>query len=221
MPDVVIPIVFPDYIITVETPTARIEIPDIIPYIDILPNEIRVPHTQNRLSDLGHAGVLFINGNSGVTKYYEYGRYDANKLGWIKKILNLKDVRIGSNGKIDEFSLADVLLIISRKAGKGGRISAAYIEVDKKYDAMLAYAENRRLMNVDKNRERYDIVSYSCIHFIKGVMEAAGLDTPWLIDPRPVSYIEEIQEDYPELQYIPSQNQLIIEKSEPALGSQL
>lgn len=169
MADVVIPIVFPNYLITVETPATRIEIPDIIPYVDILPNEIRVPHTKNKLSDLGHAGVLFING----------------------------------------------------KSGKRGRISGAYIEVENKYNAMLAYAQNRMRMNFDKNRDRYDIVSYSCLHFMKGVMEAAELDTPWLIDPRPVSYIREIQHNYPNLEYIPSQHKLIIEESEPVSGFNL
>ncbi len=76
MKDLLIPIVFPDYIITVETRPITVKIPDYLPYIDILPNEVRVPHTKNKLSDLGHAGVLFINGKTGVTKYYEYGRYD-------------------------------------------------------------------------------------------------------------------------------------------------
>lgn len=91
MKDLLIPIVFPDYIITVETPPARIKKPDYLPYVDIFPNEVRVPHTKNKLSDLGHAGVLFINGKTGVTKYYEYGRYDPKKLGWVKK--NTKSTR--------------------------------------------------------------------------------------------------------------------------------
>ncbi|ELY3410685.1 hypothetical protein SMW94_004639 [Vibrio parahaemolyticus] len=75
MKDVIIPIVFPDYKIAVATPRA-VEVPDLIPFIDILPNNIQVPHTKAKMSNLGHAGVLFINGSNGVTKYYEYGRYD-------------------------------------------------------------------------------------------------------------------------------------------------
>lgn len=105
--------------------------------------------------------------------------------------------------------------MISRKAGKGGRISGAYIEVENKYDAMLKYATTRMAMNNNQNRERYDITSYSCVHFIKGVMETAGIDTPWMLDPRPNSYIEEIQDDYPKLEYRPSNNKLTI--SEPGL----
>ncbi len=212
MSDLVIPIVFPDYKITVETPAARMKVPDYLPYVDILPNEIRVPHTKNKISDLGHAGVLFINGKSGITKYYEYGRYDPNKLGWVKKMLNLPDVTINSSGVVEQ-SLSRVLKVISDKAGKRGRISAAYIEVDNKYQAMLDYAQHRIALNSNPNRERYDIASYSCVHFMKGVMEAAGVDTPWMLDPRPTSYIEEIQDDFPVLEYMPSNNELTIKEA--------
>jgi len=210
--DLVIPIVFPDYKITVETPAARVKVPGYLPYVDILPNEIRVPHTKNKISDLGHAGVLFINGKSGITKYYEYGRYDPNKLGWVKKMLNLPDVTINSSGVVEQ-SLSRVLKVISDKAGKRGRISAAYIEVDNKYQAMLDYAQHRIALNSNPNRERYDIASYSCVHFMKGVMEAAGVDTPWMLDPRPTSYIEEIQDDFPVLEYMPSNNELTIKEA--------
>lgn len=212
MSDLVIPIVFPDYKITVETPAARVKVPDYLPYVDILPNEIRVPHTKNKISDLGHAGVLFINGKSGITKYYEYGRYDPNKLGWVKKMLNLPDVTINSSGVVEQ-SLSRVLKVISDKAGKRGRISAAYIEVDNKYQAMLDYAQHRIALNSNPNRECYDIASYSCVHFMKGVMEAAGVDTPWMLDPRPTSYIEEIQDDFPVLEYMPSNNELTIKEA--------
>ncbi len=210
MTDLVIPIVFPDYIITIETTAKKITVPDLIPFIDILPNEIHVSHTNNMVSGLGHAGVLFINGKTGITKYYEYGRYDAKKLGWVKKILNLNDARIGSDGKVEISSLSKILRIISRKAGKRGRISGAYIEVEGKYEAMLAYAKKRMNMNLLKNRESYDIISYSCLHFMKGVMEAANLNTPILIDPRPTSYIKEIQEDYPAFEYNPSHSKISI-----------
>ena len=218
MSDLLIPIVFPDYRITIQTPATRIKVPDYLPYVDILPNEIRVPHTKNKLSDLGHAGVLFINGKTGVTKYYEYGRYDPKKMGWVKKILNLPNVKIESNGDVTKQSLANVLQVISRKAGKRGRISAAYIKVENKYEKMLKYAQHRMAMNSNPNRERYDIITYSCIHFMKGVMKAAGIDTPWMLDPRPVSYIEEIQDDYPALEYRPSDNKFIIQEPATFLG---
>ncbi len=210
MTDILIPIVFPDYLITVETPATKVKIPDLLPFIDILPNEIRVPPSKNKLSDLGHAGVLFINGKTGTTKYYEYGRYDAKKLGWVRKIINLPDVIIDSSGGVDKHSLKNTLQVISNKAGKGGRISGAYIEVGNKYEAMFNYAQVRMAMNSDPNRERYDITSYSCLHFMKGVMEVAGVDAPWMVDPRPTSYIVEIQDDFLDLEY--SNKKLTIEE---------
>lgn len=218
MKDLIIPIVFPDYIITVETRSARVKVPDYLPYVDILPNEIRVPHTKNKLSDLGHAGVLFINGKTGVTKYYEYCRYDQKKLGWVKKVLNLPDAKINADGIFEENSLKKILQVISAKAGKGGRISGAYIKVENKYEAMLRYATTRIAMNSDTNRERYDITSYSCVHFMKGVIEAAGVDTPWMLDPRPNSYIREIQDDYPSLDYRPSSNKITINEPDTIFG---
>ncbi len=130
----------------------------------------------------------------------------------MKKILNLPDAKINSNGTLVESSLQNILRLISGKAGKGGGISGAYIGVENKYDAMLKYATTRMAMNNNPNRERYDITSYSCIHFMKGVMESTGIDTPWMIDPRPSSYIKEIQDDYPKLEYRPSSNKLTINK---------
>lgn len=218
MPDLLIPIVFPDYKITVETPAVRVQIPDYLPYVDILPNVVRVPHTKNKISNLGHAGVLFINGQSGVTKYYEYGRYDSKKIGWVKKIFKLPDVKIDSNGNVVKNTLSTVLQVISMKAGKSGRISAAYIKVKNKYEAMLEYARIRMAMNTNPNRERYGIASYSCVHFMKGTMDAAGIDTPWMLDPRPTSYIKEIQNDYPSLEYMPSSNKVTIKELDSVVG---
>lgn len=214
MSDLLIPIVFPDYKITVETPEVDVKIPDYLPYVDILPNEIRVPHTKNKLSDLGHAGVLFINGKTGVTKYFEYGRYDPENIGWVKKIRNLPDVKLDSQGGVVQSTFAKVLHVISMKAGKKGRISAAYIKVKNKYDDMLKYARHRMALNSHPNREHYSILTYSCVHFMKGVMEAAGVDTPWMLDPRPVSYMEDIRDDYTNLDYKPSDNKIIIKEPE-------
>lgn len=218
MSDVLIPIVFPDYKIMVQTPAAKVKVPDYLPFVDILPNEIRVPHTKNKISDLGHAGVLFINGKTGTTKYFEYGRYDPEKLGWVKKIQNLPNVKVDKNGIVTEQSLINVLMIVSRKAGKLGRISGAYIEVENKYDAMLRFSQNRMALNKKPNRESYDLFSYSCLHFMQGVMKAAGINTPWLLDPRPVSYIEEIQDEFSALEFTPSNNKLKISESSSVFG---
>ncbi|MFL1406201.1 hypothetical protein ACJO2E_12740 [Marinobacter sp. M1N3S26] len=218
MPDVIIPIVFPDYKITVNTPPVKIGVPDLLPFVDIFPNEVRVPHTENKLDNLGHAGILFINGRSGLTKYYEYGRYDPNGKGWVKKIRNLPDVTIGQGGSISSPSLTNVLRTISGKSGKDGRISGAYIEMGDEFDAVLEFAQGRMALNSAADREPYNLVSYSCVHFMEGALKSAGLDTPWMLDPRPVSYILEIQDDYPPLEYSPKTNRFTIGRNENAVG---
>jgi len=39
----------------------------------------------------------------------------------------------------------------------------------------------------------------------------AGKDTPWMVDPRPNSYMGEFREDYPDLDYSPKERVLRIE----------
>jgi hypothetical protein len=71
MKDLIIPIVFPEYRISVTTPRVQV---DVFPWVDF--DNFTIPSTKQRLSNLGHAGVLLVNGKTGVTKCYEYGRYD-------------------------------------------------------------------------------------------------------------------------------------------------
>src|SRR5262249_39518774 len=160
--------------------------------------------------DLGHAGVLFIQGASGTTKYFEYGRYDppAN-LGTVEHRL-LGNVKI-KGGKIDLASLKVVLKSISIQAGHHGVIEAAHIAVPGMYPMMLAYCLKRAALNKDPTREPYSITTNSCCHFMKETVEAAGVSMPSMWDPRPVSYIEEIRSWYDDLDYVPASNTLTLE----------
>lgn len=214
MPDIVIPIVFPDYLIAVNTPRQTFRIPDLIPNIDLLPNEVIIPEFKNKVPELGHAGVLFINGAKGTTKYYEYGRYSPQ--GMVRKVA-IRDVQM-SAGHPTRASLMYTLSQISVKAGQGGRIMGAYIEVPGKYDAMLAYATKREQDNRNPARKPYDLLTNNCNHFMKGVLEAAGIRLPSMIDPRPNSYIAEIRSDYPDLDYNKASHTLVIENPPPSLA---
>ncbi len=217
MPDIVIPIVFPDYKIAVNTPSYRVNIPDLLPGIDILPDRFVVPKTENKFGDLGHAGVLFINGSSGLTKYYEYGRYlSAN--GETRRV-PIKDVIIGGDGHPTKPTLSYALSQISSKSGQGGYISGAYIEVPGKFQNMLNYAIKREKDNHNPNRPKYDLLSNSCNHFMKSVLDAADVETPYMIDPRPNSYIEEIRDDFRDLDYRKSSHSLVIENPPISLAS--
>lgn len=53
---------------------------------------------------------------------------------------------------------------------------------------------------------------------MKGVLEAAGLKLPYLLDPRPNSYIEELRDEFDGLDYSKSENLLKVENATGALA---
>jgi len=201
--DLVIPIVFPDYRVSVEIKKTEV---DVFPWIEF--DNFTVPSYKDKVSNLGHAGVLFVNGKTGVTKYYEYGRYDSQNLGLVVKARGLPNVKL-SHGKLDLASLKKVLSFISRVSGQSGKIHGAYIEVKGKYDAMLQHANFRKNQNGNPRRKQYDILTNNCIHFVKEITEKAGVSTPWMVDPRPNSYIGEFRDDFLDLDF--NKDSLIIE----------
>lgn len=171
MSDYVVPIVFPDYLIVVIERPVELKVPDLIPGVDLFPHYIRIPET--RLPDLGHAGVLFINGTTGTTKYYEYGRYDRAKLGLVMR-RPIPDVII-KNKLPTQASLARTLGQISQMAGQNTRISGAFIQLpDGAYKRMLVYAQVRLKDNTNATRAPYSLTSNSCLHFMKETAEAGG-----------------------------------------------
>lgn len=194
--DVVIPLVFPDYRVAVEVRKSEV---DVFPWTNI--DNFSTPTFKQRMSNLGHAGVLFVNGESGETKYYEYGRYDQpHELGIVLKAKNLPNAKV-ADGKVSPASLKPALAYISRASGQSGRIKGVYVEVEGKYDLMLGLAELRRSQNAVRSRRPYSLVSNSCIHFVKDITDRASIRSPWMIDPRPNSYIGEFRDDFPDLDF--------------------
>jgi len=157
----------------------------------------KVPH-------LGHAGVLLIDNKTGTTKYYEYGRYDSEGRGLVRKV-TISDVEIGPNGKPTNKSLNKVLGQISKRSGKGGRIEGAYIESDD-FESMHDYAKELMGQNSDPDREPYSIWNNNCGTFGCDVLnqdsDVAG-KAPGIIDPRPNSIIGEYQDVYDSVSYDP------------------
>jgi hypothetical protein len=202
--DVIVPIVFPEYQITIGIPRAEV---DLFPWATF--DNVVVPSYGRRLGNLGHAGVLIVSGALGTAKYYEYGRYDppAN-IGIVRRIVipNAKT----KDKKIDPSSLKPALRKIAKLAGQSGRIEGVYIEVDGKYDAIVKYAEAKKMQNGNRRRVAYDLFTNSCIHFVKGAAVAAGAKQPWMVDPRPNSYIGEFRDDYPDLDFVPATDALAI-----------
>ena len=76
---------------------------------------------------------------------------------------------------------------------------------------MLAYCLKRYQQNNDPKRAPYSLATNSCCHFMKETVEAAGVSMPSMWDPRPVSYIAEIQSCYDDLDYTPKGNVLTVE----------
>jgi hypothetical protein len=208
--DVAIPIVFPDYLIAVNTPPARIQIPDLLPGVDILPPMVRIPGSNHRVPDLGHASLFFLNAR-GLTKYFEYGRYDRAARGLTRRV-PMPDVEIGQGGRPIHSSLRRSLALASARGGQHGRIMGAYVELGPGgFDRVLRYCLQRVAENGDSTREPYSLTSRSCIHFVADALEAGGVDVPWMISPRPIDYVGRLRDDFPDLDYSPHDDRLIIE----------
>jgi RHS repeat-associated protein len=163
--------------------------------------------------DLGHAGVLLIDNKSGVTKYYEYGRWDKEKKG-ITRNIRIPDVKMGKDGKPTNASLNKVLREISKLAGQRGRIEGAYISSDKFKD-MNEYAQKKIKENNDPQRKEYSLFSNNCGTFAADVVNQdteVNEESPSIIDPRPTSIIKEFQDNFKSVQYNSQTDKTIVEE---------
>ncbi len=115
---------------------------------------------------LGHAAVIAVDPTSGLTKYFEYGRYDRAGFGVVQNpgVPNL----VMKNGKPTEESLQRLYKYISEHLGHGKTVDATYYE-DADFNKVVDFATDR--MN-DKNREPYDKWSNNCKTFSKEAIEA-------------------------------------------------
>lgn len=196
--DVAIPIAFPNFLIHVETPPMQVPVPEFIPGVG---NQVKIPGSNNMVPNLGHAGILFLSGQTGLTKYYEYGRYDPQELGIVKN-RRVSDVQM-TNGRPSARSLTTVLAEISAASGQRGPILAAYIELKPgAFQSMWAYANQRFVeCQTNPNRAPYTLFTNSCNTFMRSVAVAGGADMPQVVDPRPIGYIGRVREIYHDLDF--------------------
>ena len=101
-----------------------------------MPNDVVTPiafpdykaHSDEIGSDVpsGHAGVMFASAATGMTLYYEYGRYDppAN-IGLVEK----RTIPNVAAGTLTVGKLKPVFRKLSQTSGHGGRLRAAWIEL--------------------------------------------------------------------------------------------
>lgn len=189
--------------------TITITIPDSIPVPDLpgfdipyVPPSIPIPDDTSKVPLLGHAGILFFNGLTGLTKYYEYGRYDPAQKGVVRRQI-IPDVVL-SQGKPTRTSLTSVIEAVSRKAGQSGRILAAYIRLPTgAFQHILAYCMNRERDNTNSKRKPYDLFSNSCCTFMHDAAIAGAAAMPPVSPPNPAMYMEKVRSWQPPLNYVP------------------
>ena len=148
----------------------------------------------------GHAGVLLIDNKTGVTKYYEYGRYDDDRYGIVNHYA-VPDVVLGDDGRPTAESLNKVVSFIGDRSGtkkeKGKEYVAqgAYFRSDK-FKEMNEYAQSRLAENSDANREAYSTWSNNCGDFACQTLkqdESIKKKSPLIEAPDPYSLIGQYQ----------------------------
>lgn len=151
---------------------------------------------------VGHAGVLLIK-SDGLTKYYEFGRYDPEKNGLVRNI-SIPNASIDSNGKPTKSSLKPILSGLSTKAGKGTRIRAAlFINMD--FEKMRTQAT--------ASQPKYDIISFNCGQYAESVILQGNpkVDKPLIINPVPNNIVDEyIEEGNAEVLFSPATGEIYI-----------
>ncbi len=140
----------------------------------------------------GHAGVLLINNKTGVTKYYEYGRYDIAQLGFVNHY-SVPNVIMDKNNRPTAESLNKVIKFISEQSGKKkGKVydaSGFYFESDK-FDEMNSFAQSRLKENENKERKKYSLLTNNCGDFATDVLkqdDRISKRAPWFQVPDPYS----------------------------------
>lgn len=120
----------------------------------------------------GHAGILFADGATGMTLYYEYGRYDppANK-----GLVRNQTIANAGKGGLSVAALKPAFRRLSQVSGHNGRLRAAWIEVEAGgFGRMKEYATRRMQANRDAAREAYSITTNNCCTFAYDVADAGG-----------------------------------------------
>nr|NIW98807.1 hypothetical protein [Phycisphaerae bacterium] len=174
--------------------------------LGVVYTQYRVGTPIGEVPRLGHAGIVIIDSKTGHTRYYEYGRYDAQNLGIVKRRI-IPNLEMGSDGKPTKESMQKLLSFLSKRWGQGSKIEGAYVQNDN-FEEMIEYAESRRLQNTDENRESYNELSNNCATFCMDVLEAGDAETPLSILDWPNEDIEDLQDIYPSVRFDPETDEV-------------
>ncbi|ANT68946.1 hypothetical protein TK34_16595 [Aeromonas hydrophila] len=151
---------------------------------------------------LGHAGVLLVNGTTGQTRYYEYGRYADPKAvkpgivrGGVKQPVSL------DSGMITESSFKSILNEISKSHGQSGNIAGVVMR-GYFYEKAIDWINQKRRENHSPNKKAYDLLNHNCMTFVIDLAEHLGLDTYWRPPiVVPTLYAEQFQLQHTDLDY--------------------
>lgn len=142
---------------------------------------------------LGHSGVVLINPESGFTRYFEYGRYDAEGHG-VVRTRPIPNVVMGEDGRPTQASMDNLMQALSERLGQGGAVEGAYFQ-DADFASMLEYAEGLQTTTEAGQVEQYSLPGNNCATFCEDVLEAGGVDTPATLINSPRNVVEELQDD--------------------------
>ena len=127
---------------------------------------------------LGHAGVVLIDNKTGVTKYYDYGRYNPNNQFVIGEKLpdkqgNIRNIPIsnavmGKDGKPTPDSLKAIYKSLSKVAGENKPVDADYRE-GADFSKMDTYVKK---LAKNRKRDKYSLPSNTCYTFKNKVLSA-------------------------------------------------
>lgn len=117
----------------------------------------------------GHAGVVGYDEATGATRYYEYGRYDKEQNGIVRR-LNVPNLDIGKDGSPTAESLEALKKALSERAGKNTQpvLQCEKADEQKVYDFAEAYKNN-------PNRPPYSWKPWNpnhCRSFARGAIDA-------------------------------------------------
>ena len=171
---------------------------------------------------VGHGGVILIN-RSGLTKFYDYGRYSPEGAHGRARRIVIPNVDM-KGGQPTEESLKHLMSRLSARMQQQAtgnppqRIRAAYFRT-MNFGKMNAFAKNWVLKSnrsspaFDPTRKKYSIRSFNCGHFAETVILRGNpkVDRPWMLIPTPNNFVDEyIEEGNAEITYDPSANAISI-----------
>lgn len=147
-----------------------------------------------RVPEIGHAGVLLINGTTGLTKYFDYGRY-GGPIGVVRN-LRIPNVTMNS-GEPTDSSMKVTLRALAADAGEKTPLRCVSFLAENKFSTGLDHCQGRLNQNNDPTRPPYSILTNNCVSFTDETVKLcvttwARMNMP-LYNPIPHAYIVAIQ----------------------------